>query len=301
MIDSIDSSSQQFLYALDRLNRKLDRDQQQISSGKRILNASDAPDQIGELLRVRSAIAQNDEIKDNLATYKLEEDVAGNAVDQANSVLESLKSLSSLSLSGSLTTDMQTSLINQVESYIQDMVGIANTQVNGRYVFSGDSDQTPAYAVDLTQPNAVTAYAGSSTTRTAQHPDGSSFALSRTAAEIFDSPNSGESVFGALASFRQALIANNTSAIQTALAGVQTAQEHLRSEEVFYGLAQSRISQATDSATKKDNQLQTQLGSIEDADITTSILDLQSAEFQREAAFSARSKVPQTSLFDYMK
>ena len=51
----------------------------------------------------------------------------------------------------------------------------------------------------------------------------------------------------------------------------------------------------------RDGQLQSQLSSIQDADITASILELQDAQFQRQAAFSARAKVPPTSLFDYIR
>ena len=44
MLDPIDSSSNQFLLAMDGLNKRLDRAQQQVSSGKRIQTASDSPD-----------------------------------------------------------------------------------------------------------------------------------------------------------------------------------------------------------------------------------------------------------------
>src|SRR6266536_561941 len=103
MLDSIDSSSRQFLISSERVMRRIDRAQQQISSGKRIQTASDAPDQIGELLQVRSAIAENQQTQSNLAAYKLEEDVAANALEQASGVIDSVKSLTSIGLNGNLS------------------------------------------------------------------------------------------------------------------------------------------------------------------------------------------------------
>ena len=50
-------------------------------------------------------------------------------------------------------------------------------------------------------------------------------------------------MFGALANLRQALLANDSGAIQNALAGIQTAQDHVHAEAVFYGMAQNRLSQ----------------------------------------------------------
>jgi flagellar hook-associated protein 3 FlgL len=287
--------------ALDRLNTKLDSAQRQVSSGKRIETASDSPDQISELMSVRGQIAQNQQIQTNLASYKLETDVAASALDQASSVLDSVKSLTSIGLDGSLTSAMQANLVQEVQGFMQDMVGIAGTQVNGRYIFSGDSDRTTPYTVDLTKANGVSDYAGTTSTRMASGPDGSEFAIAKNAEELFDSTDPGASAFSALANLRAAILSNNSTAIQSALTGIQSAQDHIHTEAVFYGLAQSRINTATDHAANRDQQLQTQRSSIEDADITASILELQDAQFQRQAALSARAKVPPTSLFDYIK
>src|SRR5579864_4337924 len=100
MLDPIDSSSQQFLVAMDGLNKRLGRAQQQISSGLKIQTASDAPDQISQLLQLRSQIAQNQQTQNNLASYKMEEDTAVTALQQASSVLDSAKALSSTALNG---------------------------------------------------------------------------------------------------------------------------------------------------------------------------------------------------------
>jgi flagellar hook-associated protein 3 FlgL len=301
MIDPVDASARSFLQSLDRLNTRLDRAQQQVSSGKRITTASDSPDQISELLAVRSDIAQNEQIQTNLASYKLETDVAANALDQASSVLDSVKSLTSIGLDGSLSATMQANLVQEMEGFMQDMVGIAGTQVNGRYIFSGDSDGTPPYTLDLTQANGVSAYLGTTSSRQAQTPDGAMFDIATDGQQIFDSSNAGANVFAALANLRSAIAANDSSAIQSALTGIQSVQDHIHTEAVFYGVAQNRISKATDDAVNRDQQLQTHRSAIEDADITASILELQDAQFQRQAALSARAKTPPTSLFDYLK
>jgi flagellar hook-associated protein 3 FlgL len=301
MLDPIDSSSRQFLLGMDALNKRLDRAQQLVSSGKRIETASDSPDQIGELLQVRGEIAQNQQTQANLTSYKLEANIAANALDQASSVLDSVKSLTAVGLNGSLAPVLQANLVEQVENFMQDIVGIAATQVNGRYIFSGDSDGSAPYTLDLTQANGVSSYAGSSSTREAQHPDGSSFSIARTGQQVFDSPDAGGNVFGALANLRWALLANDSTAIQSALAGIQTAQDHVHTESVFYGMAQNRLSDATTAASGQDALLQSHLSSIQDADVTASILELQDAQFQRQATLSARAKVPPTSLFDYIR
>jgi hypothetical protein len=67
------------------------------------------------------------------------------------------------------------------------MGGLAATQTEGRYIFSGDSDHQAPYIIDLTQSNPVSAYMGSAATRAALKPDGTTFPVSETPQPMFDS------------------------------------------------------------------------------------------------------------------
>ena len=61
------------------------------------------------------------------------------------------------------------------------MVDLSNTQVQGRYIFSGDQDQTPAYQINTgTDPigNGVTQLATSASTRQVEDPEGGAFPVS---------------------------------------------------------------------------------------------------------------------------
>jgi flagellar hook-associated protein 3 FlgL len=300
MIRSVDSSAEQFLLGMDRLNKRIEKAQRDVSSGRRILAASDDPDQISRLMQTRAELAQNQQVRTNLGSFKLEEDVAANALESATAVLEKVKSLTSFGINGTLSAEMRTTMIQQVENYMQDMVAIANTEVNGRYIFGGDSDQTAPYQIDFTQVVPVSAYGGSASTRLAMHPDGSRFAISRTGQEIFDNPNANQNVFQALDNLRLGLVNNDSAGIDSAMAQVQSAEEHLTSQSLFYGTVQSRISAAMDSAETRDVRLKSDLGQIQDADLTASIVELKDLQFQRDVTLSSRAKLPRSSLFDYL-
>ena len=101
---------------------------------------------------------------------------------------------------------------------MQQMVGLANTQVGGRYIFAGDTDQTQPYTIDMTQnPPVVSSYQGSATTRVAQSPDGSTFPVALTAQTIFDSSDPTSNAFSAMENLSTALSNNDTAGIQTAV------------------------------------------------------------------------------------
>ena len=300
MIHGVDPSGEQFLLDMQSLDKRIERVQRQISSGLRIQSASDDPDQISNLLRTRAEMAQNNQVRDDLKSYKLEADIASDALTRANQVLEKVKALNAQGITGALDAAATASLVEQVEGFMQEMTGIAATKVNGRYIFSGDKDQTAPYTIDYTQPNGVSAYAGSASTRQARHPEGTLIPVAQTADSLFDSATPGESVFSAMASLRQGLLDGDSTAIQNALDSVQSAEQHLRGTLVLYGNVQNRIAAAGDEADRKDVRLEDQLSSIQETDVTAAIVELKDLQFDRDASLSARAKLPKTSLFDYL-
>ena len=107
-------------------------------------------------------------------------------------------------------------------SILQQLVSTANTTVQGRYVFSGDADQTAPYSIDLTQSSPVSAYQGTATTRQIQGPDGTAFPMALTAQQIFDSSNAQTNVFASITSLMQGLQNNDDTAISSAMSRRQS-------------------------------------------------------------------------------
>ena len=68
----------------------------------------------------------------------------------------------------------------------------------------------------------------------------------------------------------------------------------------FYGVVQNNVADATNSAQTLEVNQRTQLSSLTDADITTDAIELTQANTQRDAALSARAKLPTNTLFDYL-
>ena len=84
------------------------------------------------------------------------------------------------------------------------------------------------------------------------------------------------------------------------MANIGTSLTHLNSQLSFYGTVQNKVAEATDFATKRDLQLNTQLSSLQDADLTSAIVELTQAQAQQSAALQVRAKTPPRSLFDFL-
>jgi flagellar hook-associated protein 3 FlgL len=305
MLSSLNASAQIFLTGVNQIQQRISTANQQLTSGLKVSVASDAPDQIDNLRQLRADQAQTSQIGSNLGLEQTNAQAADGALGSAIQLMDSATQLAS---EGANTTETSTSLqtlAQQVASLQTEMVSLSQTQVQGRYIFSGDLDQSPSYQLDLNGADGVDQLSNAASTRQIQDPSGGTFAAAMTAQQIFASQNAdgsdaGGNVFAALNNLRTALLNNDQAGITTAQSQLQQASTQLNTAQSFYGNVENRIQNATTNVTTYDTQLTTEIGGIQDADATSAALQLTEATTQLQAAFEAQGKMPTSSLFDYL-
>lgn len=301
MFNTISTANERFLADLSNLEGRLLTAQRQISSGLRMQSVADDPDQVSALLAVKAQIAHNSQLKYNLGRVQTEVNAAENAINTAATLMDRARQIAAQGASSTTTVDTRTQLAGQVKDIITEMFGLTQTQVEGRYVFSGDSDQTPPYLnVDLTQPNGVGAYQGSSGTRQVEHPNGSIFSISYTADQVFDSGGVSSSVFQSLTALYNDLQSSNIANLSTDADNIGVAASFLDGQQARYGEIQNQVSDAISAQQKLDTLLQTQLGNTQDADAASAIVELQKESVAQQAALQAHAALPRTSLFSFI-
>jgi flagellar hook-associated protein 3 FlgL len=304
MISNLDPSSQLFLYNLDRIQQQISQANQEISSGKKISVASDDPDQIDPLLQLRSDLALNTQFQSNLTLASSDASSADSALTSAINIMDNALTLAEQGTSTDATTWQ--GLADQVQTLQEQMVNLACTNVQGRYIFGGDDSGTAPYSFDINSPdNAVVQQNSSAATFQVADPAGGSFPASLTAQQIFDDQNpdgtdASDNVFAALNNLRLALLSNNSTNITNAIQPIKDATDHLDAMQEFYGSVEDRIQTAQNFASNQNTQLQTQISNIQDADVTSASLQLSTANTELEAAYEVQAKMPQTSLFNYL-
>lgn len=304
-MNSLDPASNIFLAGINLIQQRIATANAQITSGKRIAVASDAPDQIGTLLQLRADQQRNAQIKTNLGLAQTDAQSADSAIGASITLMDQATQIGSEGANSTQTDATRQTLAGQVAAVLDQMVSNSQTQVQGRYIFSGDSDQSGTYQVDLASGNGVDQLANAPATRQIEDPAGGSFQASKTAQEIFDNTNpdgtrAADNVFGALNDLRTALQNNDQTGMDTALGEMKQASSHLNSMEGFYGTTENRITAATNFAGNYDTQIQTQLSQIQDADVTSNALELTQDNTQLQAAFQAEGARPKQSLFNYL-
>ena len=302
MISSLNANNTEFLANLNSIKVRMDRAQRQLTSGLRLSDAADSPDQISELLSARSSLASTQTTNQNLSRVKTEVDSGETALAQAGKTIEQARVLGTQGANTTETASTRATLGQQVGSILEQLVGVSRTTVEGRYIFSGDSDQTPPYSIDLTQNNPIGNYQGSATaTRQVQHPNGTTFSVSETAQQIFDPPAGADNVFSSLVALRSALLANDSAGISSALDTLTTASTYFERQAATYGTAQNKVADAASYGSSLELNLKTQISDIQDADLTQAILELNQSQIAQKVALQTKASVVPQSLFDFLR
>jgi flagellar hook-associated protein 3 FlgL len=300
MVSSLLPSTQEFLNSVNRIANEMTMAQTQLSTGLKVNVVSDSPDVISPLLQAQANLSTAEQVSSNLGQVSTEVNTGEQALESATSLYDQVQTLSAEGTTSTQTPSGRAGIAQQLQSIEQQMVGLANTNVNGRYIFSGDTDQAQPYTFDATQPDPVSGYQGSASTRTIQAPNGTTFPVALTAQQMFDSTDPTTNVFTSINNMVTALNSNDQTAISTANAAMPAVSTYLNSQLAFYGTAQNAISSATTSASTLVTQLQTQISGMQDADETQSILNLTQAQTEQQAALQSFQQIPRTSLFDYL-
>ncbi len=306
MISGLSPSNDQFLASLNILQNNLSQADEQLSSGLRVNQASDAPQSIQDIFVTRAELGQANQAAQDLATIQGQVQTAGGGLQSAIELLNQAVSLGTQGASTSTSLSTQQSLAAQVQSIQAQLVGISNTEVGGVYVFSGDASSSPAYKVDTSSPTGVDQLVTpQQSTLQIAGPSGVTFQISMTAQDLFDQQDSSgtptaNNAFAALNGLVQALQSGNTTNITQAVGALQTASNYVNNQTGFYGAAENNVSSALDLAQKFQTQDQTQLSGLQDADTTSLAVQVTQASTALDAALSAQAHKPTSTLFDYL-
>ncbi len=305
MTTNLDPASQLFLANINRLENQLNQASEEVSSGKKVNQASDAPDQVEDLLQLRSDQQHNQQIESNLSLAQSNAQAADSALGSSIQLMDSALQLGTEGASSTTSGTDMTTLSQQVGTILDEMVSYSQTVVNGQYIFSGDQSQSPTYQVDPAASDGVDQLSDAPATAQIENPAGGSFPAALNAQQIFDArsadgtPAAGN-VFAALSGLENALASGNTQSVANAVNSVQTASAYLNQQEAFYGQTEDRIQDAQSFAGNQDTQLQTEIGQIQDADIPTEAMQLTQSQMDLQASFEMEAEMPHKTLFEYL-
>jgi flagellar hook-associated protein 3 FlgL len=302
-IASATPGSAWFLDGIANLQSAEAQTQRQLSSGYRIQDASDSPAQTPELVGLGSALAAYQAYQTQVTRVQTEASSADQALSSAISLIENAATTAEQGADTTATASQQQNLAVQVQSVQQQLVSLANTSVEGRYIFGGDQDQTVPYTLATATGSAV--LAPDPATRIIVNPAGETVYQALSAQQIFDPRDANgnatvSNAFAALTSLVTDLNAGNTVNLANDISSLQSVSTWLNQQQAYYGTAEQKMTNEQNNTSSQITSLETQIGNIRDTNMAQAATDLTTESTDQTAAMAAEAEIPTKSLFDYL-
>jgi len=270
---------------------RLAQAQERATSLDKLSRPSDDPTATADALRVKSLQSAHAQHTRNVADGDGWLSTTDSALIAADSLMAKVRELTLQGANGSLSPNAKEAVAVELEGLKADLLGVANTSINGRSVFAGTSDAGVAFRADYSW----TGTAGSSVTR-------------RIGPETTVAVDSdGSAAFGTGASSVFALIDDIATSLRSGgdvashLTTVDARVSGLRSVQSDMGARHAQLLRAEDTLMDTKVTLEAQRAGLEDLDLGQAVLDLQLQNNSYQAALQVTAKVLQVSLMDFLR
>jgi len=277
-----------FNTSLSRLQRQISEVEEQAITGVKLIHPSDIPTAIAEAHDLRASIDDQELFIENGNRALSFQNQAEQTLSSASEIMKRAWEVSILAASDTLddvTRQLHAEEVADLELQLQDL---ANTQFEGRYLFSGLATDTPAY-----DANGV--YQGSADGSTIQIGDGSSAQVSYDGSAIFDP------LFATLSDLHDAIIVNDTDAIGAMVDDLQGGVDHAIQHRSMIGLDFNATSSQVLLAENLEVTLAERLNGLIGADPIETYNQLAALRSSYESALQVAGTSLQTSLMDYVR
>jgi flagellar hook-associated protein 3 FlgL len=285
----IDHMRQNMQASADNYQTNLD----ELSSGKKIRNPSDDPVGASKALAVRSMIDDMDHYLRNCQSAKSLLEYADGQLNSVTGLIDQARQIAvAAASSGTMQDDSAATYIAQIDSIIHEITQLANSDMDGRNVFSGTQTRTEPFSQD----DPLHTYRGDDGPITATIAPNVNIRLNSSGENTF------RPIFNALESLKKDLQNGDYTSISTKdIGAVDAGLEAVSLARASIG---NRINEVTDTTNRVQTSqlhLQDQLSSIEDTDLATTYTQLQLAQNVYQASLASTSKGLQHSLIDYLR
>jgi flagellar hook-associated protein 3 FlgL len=285
------------LSQIQQLNAQQATLQGEVGSGLRISQPSDDPSAVGQVLNLESQNTQITQYGNN-ASRALS--VSQASYSGLNSLMQVFNRASELAAEGGNGVDATNgpTLATEMDQLVQQATQVANSQLGSEYLYSGTAVTTAPFTTSLNSQGQIASVTYSGNSNQAAIPLSGTTSISPWTP---GATNTGIRDFiNTLANLRDALASGNTTALATATTSLNTSEDTLTSAVAETGAVQSRILSDQTQQQAGLTEIASQISSLADADLPTTIVHLNQVQLAYQAALQTAGQVMQLSILNYI-
>ncbi|MEK8131736.1 flagellar hook-associated protein FlgL [Paenibacillus filicis] len=290
---------------LRNVNTNLTRmqgNQEQLTTGRRINRPSDDPVGMAFSLRYRSEQSATDQYKSNLDSAISALDYTDSMMGQANTVIQRVRELAVSGANGTNPQQALDSIRSEVDQLYTQMVSIGNSQFNGKYIFNGQMTDKAPYTEATASTDKV-----DSGEHLLNIGVGVQIASNQTGHAVFGpaddpaNPGTKDNIFRVMKDLSAALGAGDTNEVSVLIARLDKSNDQFLEARADVGAKMNRMELAQSRLEDVGVNLKTLQTKTEDADVSEVITNLKMDENVYQSSLSVGAKIISATLVDFIR
>jgi len=290
--------SESLIRQIERRSTEQARLQAQVATGQRIAQPEDDPSAVGRVLQLESEQRQIGQFQRN-ADRALELSQASfSGLQQIKKVSDRVTEIGTLG-AGAISGAEARAYASEVDQLIEQTLQLANTRFRNDYIFAGTAVDTPPFVASRDADGSVTSvvYGGNAERmpiQLSEHATIEAGATGETNVGLRDMLNR-------LVDLRDALLANDPSAVTATQAGLIESEDLLVNALAEHGGVDTRIEANRIQQQQRTDNLEGLVSSESELDLPAAIVRLSQSQTAYQAALQSAANIMKISLLDYIR
>ncbi|MEK3790867.1 flagellar hook-associated protein FlgL [Paenibacillus sp. FSL R7-0204] len=305
----------QLLLNLNRNARTMNDTQLQLATGRKINKPSDDPVGITYSLRYRAELSTNEQYKENVSSAVSWLEFNDTVMTQAGEVVQRLRELSVKGANGSNPQEALNSINEEVVQLKDQLVDIANSQFNGKYIFNGQKYDVKPFdfstgedgkldisgaALVVTDEGLVNYSVGDSVQMPINVTGNEVFGASSINKDGTVEPDT-DNIFAVIDRISSALASGDTAAISSELSNLDDRINKMLAVQANIGAKTNRIELMQNRLGDLEVNLTDLQSKTEDGDYAELLMQSKIQENIYNASLSVGAKIIQSTLVDFIR
>jgi len=279
---------------------RLAETQRMLATGRRINAPSDDPVGTTRAMNLRTNITNTDQFLENIREATTFASESESALRTMIDYYHRARELTVRGATGTLNQQQRDVIALEINQILEALVDLANTQSNGRYLFSGTRTRIAPYSPNLNAAGEImwNTYRGNSERFSTLVSPGVTVEMNAPGPTAFLNPLP---AFSTLAEIRDDLRAGDTDSLSNVRIGqIDDIMTALLDATALFGAKINRLDLIGQRLEDQSLSFRTRLSETEEADFMETAMRLEAQEVALQAALSAGARVLQPSLLDFI-
>lgn len=274
---------------------RLQRTQEQLATGKQLLNPSDDPIATSQIMTIRSELSRIETLQKNANHAYSELSLGESTVAGVQDALQRARELAVRGNNDALGAAEKAMIASEIEGLRTQIMALANTKsASGEYLFAGFSSDQAAYQ----EADGIVSYKGDDNAREVNLSASTTIKTRLSGTEVFGDDAGG--VFSSLTAVAASLRANDRASFEAAFDALDASMTTVSEARSSLGVRLNQVSEQQSINESFNLQLTKTLSGLEDLDYAKAISEMNLQMLALEAAQKAYTNTQGLSLFNYL-